>query len=118
ISDFCEKRASAPSCSSDLSCFPSLSCYSLSMNHAVDSTPVLPEVYKEFAPLFQDREPGTLPPSRPFDHSIPLEPGATVPFGPLYNLSEKELEALREYIDENLKKGFIRRSESPAGAPV
>jgi hypothetical protein len=36
----------------------------------------------------------------------------------LYTLSQKELEALREYIDENLKKGFIRRSESPAGAPV
>lgn len=41
-----------------------------------------------------------------------------VPFGPIYNLSEKELEALREYLDENLKKGFIRPSESPAGAPI
>lgn len=41
-----------------------------------------------------------------------------VPFGPIYNLSETELEALREYLDENLKKGFIRPSESPAGAPI
>jgi hypothetical protein len=30
-------------------------------------------------------------------------------------LSEKELEALREYLKAMLKKGFIRRSESPAG---
>jgi len=79
---------------------------------------VIPDAYADFAPLFQDREPGTLPPHRPYDHSIPLEPEAQVPFGPLYTLSQKELEELRSYIDENLKKGFIRRSESPAGAPV
>jgi hypothetical protein len=28
------------------------------------------------------------------------------------------LEALREYIDKMLQKGFIRRSKSPAGYPV
>jgi transposase InsO family protein len=75
-------------------------------------------MYSDFQALFEDREPGTLPPHRPFDHAIPLEPNAKIPFGPLYTLSQKELESLREYIDENLKKGFIRRSESPAGAPV
>ena len=90
-----------------------------SLHHVQDSpAPVLPEAYAKFASLFEDREVGTLPPHRIYDHTIPLEPGATAPFGPLYNLSEKELKALREYIDENLKKGFIRRSESPAGAPV
>jgi hypothetical protein len=29
-----------------------------------------------------------------------------------------KLKALREYLDENLPKGFIRASESPAGAPM
>lgn len=96
-----------------------LSDPALNLNHVQDSPAItLPEAYAEFASLFKDKEVGTLPPHRPYDHAIPLEPGATAPFGPLYNLSEKELKALREYIDENLKKGFIRRSESPAGAPV
>jgi hypothetical protein len=29
-----------------------------------------------------------------------------------------ELVALREYIDENLSKNFIRHSKSPTGAPI
>jgi len=29
-----------------------------------------------------------------------------------------ELQALRQWIDENLSKGFIRASSSPAGAPI
>ncbi|KAG1064905.1 hypothetical protein G6F42_026917 [Rhizopus arrhizus] len=33
-------------------------------------------------------------------------------------MSQLELKALYDYIQENLAKGFIRRSESPAGAPV
>ncbi|CAD0043000.1 unnamed protein product [Aureobasidium pullulans] len=30
----------------------------------------------------------------------------------------KELKTLREYLDENLARGFIRKSESPAGYPI
>ena len=29
-----------------------------------------------------------------------------------------ELDVLRKYIDDNLRKGFIRHSQSPAGAPI
>ena len=103
----------------DLSC---LSCLELTFVKSscptCETKPTLPEMYSAFQSVFEDSEPGTLPPHRPFDHAIPLEPNATAPFGPLYTLSQKELESLKEYIDDNLKKGFIRRSESPAGAPV
>ncbi len=40
------------------------------------------------------------------------------PFGPIYNLSQNELAALRDYLDENLAKNFIRHSKSLAGAPI
>ena len=33
-------------------------------------------------------------------------------------MSREELEVLRKWLDENLEKGWIRRSSSPAGAPA
>jgi hypothetical protein len=39
-------------------------------------------------------------------------------FGPLYNLSIKELEILRTYLNAALAKRWIRRFTSPTGAPV
>jgi hypothetical protein len=78
----------------------------------------LPDKYAEYAQVFSKLQADQLPPHRPYDHTIPIAEGATVPFGPVYNLSQTELKALHEYIKENLSKGFIRRSESPAGAPI
>ena len=47
-----------------------------------------------------------------------MREGTTPSFGPLYSLSRQELEALRNWLDDNLKKGFIRTSSSPAGSPI
>ena len=44
--------------------------------------------------------------------------GTAPSFGPLYSLSKQELEALRKWLDENLAKGFIKLSSSPAGSPI
>jgi hypothetical protein len=37
---------------------------------------------------------------------------------PIYSLSERELEALRKYIEKNLVKGYIRPLKLPARYPV
>jgi hypothetical protein len=39
-------------------------------------------------------------------------------FGPIYNQTQFELSALKDYIEENLAKSFIRYSRSLAGAPI
>jgi len=52
------------------------------------------------------------------DISIDLIPGGQLYYGPIYSLTVEEMKALREYLKENLHKGFIRKSRSPAGAPV
>lgn len=59
-----------------------------------------------------------LPPHRACDHKIELLLGKLPPSGPLYNMSEDELLVLRKFLDENLTKGFIRISKSPAASPV
>lgn len=45
--------------------------------------------------------------------------GAQVPTpGKLYQLAPAELCVLREFINDNLKKGYIRLLSAPCGAPV
>ena len=83
----------------------------------IDLSTIPPE-YHEFAELFSKKEADKLPPHQPYDHTIPLEPGKTPPFGPIYKCSPAELEATRKYIETNLRKGFIRHSQSPCGAPI
>jgi len=59
-----------------------------------------------------------LAPHRDIDLAIDLQPGKEPPYGPIYPLSQTELTALREFLEENLAKGFIRESKSPAAAPI
>jgi hypothetical protein len=77
----------------------------------------LPDELKEFEDVFSLEAAGELPTHNKYEHAIELE-GGEPPYGPLYNLSEKELEVLRKYLEDSLSKGWIRRSISPAGAPI
>ncbi|KAJ1038012.1 hypothetical protein NDA10_005682 [Ustilago hordei] len=52
------------------------------------------------------------------DLHLKLIEGGKPPQGPLYLKGPKEMSELRRYLDENLKKGFIRPSKSPAQSPV
>ena len=78
----------------------------------------LPWQYSAFSETFSKSKATALPPSRDTDHTIDLEKDTRPPFGPIYNLSELELAALRAYLDEGLANGTIRPSKSPAGAPI
>lgn len=79
---------------------------------------VIPSEYHDLLSAFSKAKADVLPPHRPYDLSIDLEPGKQPPYGPLYSLSAIELQALSTWLDENLSKGFIRASQSPAGAPI
>jgi hypothetical protein len=78
----------------------------------------VPEVYHEFADVFSRQKADILLPHQNCDLKINIDEGAKVPAGPIYPLFEFELKTLREFIDENLKTGFIRPSNSLFGAPV
>ena len=47
-----------------------------------------------------------------------MQPGTQPPAGPLYGMSRDELQVLKNYLKNNLSKGFIQASFSPAAALV
>src|ERR1700723_693094 len=90
---------------------------SASAEKLIDLTSV-PEEYHDFADVFSDVKANKLPPHRPYDLKNNIEEGSTPPLGPIYSLLKTELEALREFLDENIANGFIQPTRSPYGAPI
>ena len=83
------------------------------------TTSEISNCYKDLIEVFSKKESQTLPSHRDhLDHHIPLEKNAKSTFDPIYNLSELELKVLKEYIQDNLKKGFIHPSTSSFGSSV
>lgn len=78
----------------------------------------LPEIYSDFEDVFSEAEAGKLPANTRISHSIEIEEGKEIPFGPIYALSANELRVLREYLESSMAKGWIQKSKSPAGAPI
>ncbi|GBE80968.1 Transposon Tf2-12 polyprotein [Sparassis crispa] len=106
----------AASLNSDPPCASQLAPFSDSPDD--DPLGYVPEKYRDWASVFTVKDLKDLPPHRPYDCTIDVDEGKTPPFGPLYHLSQEERAVLFDYIETNLKKGFIRRSMSPAAAPV
>ena len=79
--------------------------------------PSIPESYLDYTDVFSTENANKLPDGICTTHAIELEPGAKPPFGPIYHLSATEVQVLRG-IPCKEAKGWIRRSKSPAGAPI
>ncbi|KAI3355849.1 hypothetical protein L3Q82_004229 [Scortum barcoo] len=103
------------------------SCHQVCLRQAVvpqpshcSSTPPdlkgVPSEYLDFREVFNKAKATSLPPHRPYDCAIDLQPGTTPPRGRLYSLSAPEREAMEAYINDSLAAGIIRPSSSPAGA--
>ena len=86
-------------------------------NTPVDLSSV-PSEYHDYADIFSKSKVDTLPPQRPYDLKINFEEGTSLPLGLIYSLSPAELTALCEFIDKDLKSGFIHPTISPYGALI
>jgi hypothetical protein len=84
----------------------------------IDPKTKIPEHIHDLLPAWDARETNKLPPYKACDHKIELFPGKLLPAGPLYNMSEDKLLVFCKFLDENLAKGFIRTSVSPAASLV
>ncbi|KAI2645252.1 Transposon Tf2-6 polyprotein [Labeo rohita] len=79
-------------------------------------TVTIPSCYHDLSEVFSKIKATQLPPHRPWDCAIDLLPNAMPPKSKVYPLSQKESQAMDEYIQEALDSGFIQTSTSPAAA--
>ena len=68
--------------------------------------------------MFSKAESNKLPLYWPYDHRIKLELPNTLSYSLLYKMLIKELEIVKQYLIDNLDKGFIEPSQAPFVALV
>jgi hypothetical protein len=85
---------------------------------AEDVKKLLPAEFHHDVEHFLPKNAETLPPYRPWDHKIELVPGKEAPYHKNRPFSPEELRCIKKWIDENLAKGWIGGSSSPAAAPL
>jgi len=85
---------------------------------ANDPLEQVPVEFQQFLCIMGKDAGDALPEHRFYDHSIDLKPGENPYWGPIYPLSETELQALREWLKEMLRTGKIQRSTSSASSPI
>jgi len=83
-----------------------------------DPLKAVPMEFRQYLGIMWKEAADALPKHRPYDCKIDLQEGSTAPWGPIYPLSEEELQTLREWLKEMERTGKIRRSTSPAGSQI
>jgi len=83
-----------------------------------DPLSLVPEKFHPYLAIMEKEAADALPEHRPYDCRINLKEGEAALWGPIYPLSEVELQTLREWLKEMEHTGKIRRSMSPAGSPI
>ena len=83
-------------------------------NKSEPSKVELPAIYKKYASVFNEEEAQRFPPSRPWDHAIDFKSRALDAIDcKVYPMTRTEDDALDEFINEQLAKGYIRPLISP-----
>ena len=73
----------------------------------------VPSKFHRFKKVFSEEAAQRLPQHQPWDHKIDLIPGQHMRKTKVYRLTPPERDALKEYIEDGLKRGTLRRSEAP-----
>jgi hypothetical protein len=78
---------------------------------------LVPAEYHEYLDIFSEEKAHRFPKSRPWDHKIKMKEGFEPKLFKNYNLTLAEQLELDKFLKENLKKGYIRPSQSPMASP-
>ena len=74
---------------------------------------MVPRKFYEWLKVFGKVESERIPTKKPQDHAINLEEDFVPRKGRKYVMSRQEKEEVQEFIEEQLRKGYIRLSKSP-----
>ena len=73
-------------------------------------TPAVLKPYHNLEDVFSEEKANELLVSSPYNYEIKLEEDCWPPYSSIYPLSTPKLQVLREYLHNNLVKGFIQHS--------
>ena len=74
---------------------------------AVQPLTLIPAPFQRYSSIFSEKASEHLPKHQPWDHAIDLKHSATLKNCGIYRLMPAENLALKAYITEHLKKGYI-----------
>jgi len=76
------------------------------------------EKFYRWIKIFGKKQSERMPTRKLWDHTIDVKKGFMPRKGKVYPLSREEREEVREFVKEQLRKGYIQLSKSPQMAPV
>jgi len=79
---------------------------------------LVPQRFWKWKKVFGKRELERMLVQKVWDHAIELKEGFTLRKGKVYSLSREEREEVQTFVEDQLRKGYIRPSKSPQTSPV
>jgi len=79
---------------------------------------LVPQKFWKWKKVFGKRESERMPVQKTWDHTIELKEGFMPKKGKVYSLSREEKEEVQTFVEDQLRKGYIRPSKSPQTSPV
>ena len=84
----------------------------------MEAKKLVPEKFYEWIKVFEKKQSERMPMRKLWDHAIDVKEGFIPRKGKVYPLSREEREEVREFVKEQLQKGYIWPSKLPQMAPV
>ena len=83
-----------------------------------ESKKLVPEKFHRWIKVFGKKQLERMPTRKVWDHTIEVKKGFVLRKRKMYPLSREEREEVREFMKEQLRKGYIQPSKSPQTALV
>jgi len=79
---------------------------------------LVPKKFWKWRKVFGKKELERMPMQKAWDHAIELKEGFVPKKRKVYSLSRKEREEVQVFVEDQLRKGYIRPFKSPQTSPV